>query len=125
MEAVSLALFADKSGNYWDVPFSMAIDLASLSPNSGASYHLCMHHSAGSPTLFRGDQTTHEPPAALLPGLSLKTAFSFEQDFDIWRTKAQKLKMMQPYDIFLSSPHVSVSGILGKQSPVCFSNFEF
>ncbi|KAG7995651.1 hypothetical protein I3843_01G120800 [Carya illinoinensis] len=113
VEAVSPALFVDKSGNYWDVPFSMAIDLASLSPDSGASYHICMHHNAGSPAQFGGDQTTHEPPATLLPGLSLKTAFSFKQNFDIWRTKAKKLKMVQPYDIFLSSPHVSASGIIG------------
>jgi hypothetical protein len=116
VEAVSPGLFVDKSGNYWDVPFSMAIDLASLASDAGASYHLCMHHNTGSPTQFEGDQNTHEPPSTLLPGLSLKTAFSFKQNFDIWRSKAQKLKMVQPYDMFLSTPHVSASGIIGKQA---------
>ncbi|KAE8077143.1 hypothetical protein FH972_015736 [Carpinus fangiana] len=113
VEAVSPGLFVDKSGNYWDVPFSMAIDLASLASDAGASYHLCMHHNTGSPTQFEGDQNTHEPPSTLLPGLSLKTAFSFKQNFDIWRSNAQKLKMVQPYDMFLSTPHVSASGIIG------------
>lgn len=113
VEAVSPGLFVDEAGNYWDVPFSMGIDLASLASDSGASYHLCMHHNTGSPTQFEGDQNIHEPPSALLPGLSLKTAFSFKQNYEIWRSKAQKLKMVQPYDIFLSTPHVSASGIIG------------
>ncbi|KAF5452177.1 hypothetical protein F2P56_027204 [Juglans regia] len=136
VEAVSPALFVDKSGNYWDVPFSMAIDLASLASDSGASYHLCLHHNSGSPTQFGDDHTTHEAPATLLPGLSLKSAFSFKQNLEIWRSKAQKLKMVQPYDMFLSTPHVSASGIIGAalaasvgdcsvrskdQDPNCFS----
>lgn len=122
VEAVSPALFVDKSGNYWDVPFSMAIDFASLASDSGASYHLCMHHNAGSPTPFGGDQTTHEPPATLLPGLSLKTAFSFKENYDIWRSKAQKLRMVQPYDMFLSTPHISASGIIGAALAASFGD---
>lgn len=125
VEAVSPALFVDKSGNYWDVPFSMAIDLASLASDSGASYHLCLHHNSGSPTPFGDDHTTHEAPATLLPGLSLKSAFSFKQNLDIWRSKAQKLKMVQPYDMFLSTPHVSASGIIGKHTTVSFAHFKF
>uniref|UniRef100_A0A2N9EI98 Protein TRIGALACTOSYLDIACYLGLYCEROL 4, chloroplastic n=1 Tax=Fagus sylvatica TaxID=28930 RepID=A0A2N9EI98_FAGSY len=115
VEAVSPGLFVDKSGNYWDVPISMAIDMASLASDSGASYHLCMHHNTGSPTQFQGDhhQTTHGPPATLLPGLSIKSAFSFKQNFDFWRSKAPMLKMVQPYDIFLANPHISASGIIG------------
>lgn len=103
----------------------MAIDFASLASDSGASYHLCMHHNAGSPTPFGGDQTTHEPPATLLPGLSLKTAFSFKENYGIWRSKAQKLRMVQPYDMFLSTPHISASGIIGKQATASFSHYKF
>ena len=108
------ALFVDKeTSNYWDVPFSMALDLASLPSDSGPSYHLCLRHNHGSPTLFEDDHMA-QVPASLLPGLSVKGAFSYKKNVDIWRSKAQKLKMVQPYDIFLSDPHVSASGIIGK-----------
>ncbi|KAK9015015.1 hypothetical protein V6N11_006145 [Hibiscus sabdariffa] len=52
-------------------------------------------------------------PASLLPGFSAKCAFSYKKNVDIWRSKAQKLKMVLPYDIFLSGPHVSASGTIG------------
>ncbi|XP_065863978.1 protein TRIGALACTOSYLDIACYLGLYCEROL 4, chloroplastic [Euphorbia lathyris] len=112
LEAVSPGLFVDKSGNYWDVPLSMAIDLASVPCESGATYHFCMNHNSGSPKLFQGDQSMGAP-ASLLPGSSLKTAFAFNKKLDIWRSKAHKLRMVQPFDIFLSNPHVSASGIIG------------
>ncbi|XVF28107.1 hypothetical protein REPUB_Repub15cG0000500 [Reevesia pubescens] len=108
------ALFVDKNtGDYWDVPFSMALDMASLPPSdSGLSYHLCLHHNHGSPKQFEGDHMA-QLPASLLPGFSVKSAFSYKKNVDIWRSRAQKLKMVQPYDIFLSDPHVSASGIIG------------
>ncbi|WCJ23201.1 hypothetical protein M5689_005242 [Euphorbia peplus] len=112
LEAVSPGLFVDNSGNYWDVPFSMALDVASVPSDSGATYHLCMNHNSGLPKLFEGDQSMGAP-ASLLPGSSLKTAFAFNRKLDIWRSKAPKLKMVQPFDIFLSNPHVSASGIIG------------
>lgn len=108
------ALFVDKeTGNYWDVPFSMALDLASLPCDSGPSYHLLLHHNHGSPKLFEEDDRMAQVPASLLPGTSFKGAFSYKKRVDIWRSKAQKLKMIQPYDLFLSDPHVSASGIIG------------
>ncbi|KAI5572309.1 hypothetical protein BDE02_10G004200 [Populus trichocarpa] len=113
VEAVWPGLYIDKAGNYWDVPFSMAIDLASLASDSGASYHFCMHHSAGQPMQLGGDETV-EVPATLLPGISLKSAFSLKKNVEIWRSNAQKLKMVQPFDIFLSNPHISASGVIGK-----------
>lgn len=104
----------DKSSNYWDVPFSMAVDLASLPSDSGPSYHFTMHHNAGSPYPFEGDENTPVVPPSLHPGFSLKTAFSYKANVDFWRSKSQKLKMVQPYDVLLSDPHVSASGIIGK-----------
>ncbi|XP_048235307.1 protein TRIGALACTOSYLDIACYLGLYCEROL 4, chloroplastic isoform X2 [Ricinus communis] len=112
LEAVSPALFIDSSDNYWDVPFSMAIDLASLPSDSGPSYHFCMHHNAGDPKLFGGGHTL-AVPAPLLPGFSFKSAFAFKKNIDIWRSKAPKLKMVQPFDLFISNPHISASGIVG------------
>ncbi|XP_022722479.1 protein TRIGALACTOSYLDIACYLGLYCEROL 4, chloroplastic [Durio zibethinus] len=107
------ALFVDKeTGNYWDVPFSMALDLASLPSDSGPSYHLCLHHNHGSPKQF-GDGHMAKIPISILPGFSVKGAFSYKKNVDIWRSKAPKLKMIQPYDILLSDPHVSASGIIG------------
>ncbi|KAJ4721882.1 Protein TRIGALACTOSYLDIACYLGLYCEROL 4 chloroplastic [Melia azedarach] len=113
VEAVWPGLFVDKN-NYWDVPFSMAVDLASVASDSGPSYHLTMHHNSGSPKQFEGNgNSSSEVPASLLPGVSFKSAFSYKKNVDIWRSKARKLKLVQPYDIFLSDPHVSASGIIG------------
>lgn len=90
----------------------MAIDLASVPCDSGATYHVCLNHNTGSPKLFQGDLSMGAP-ASLLPGSLLKTAFAFNNKLDIWRSKAHKLKMIQPFDIFLSNPHVSATGIIG------------
>ncbi|XP_059632042.1 protein TRIGALACTOSYLDIACYLGLYCEROL 4, chloroplastic [Cornus florida] len=111
LEAAWPELFVDQLGSYWDVPFSMAIDLASVASNSGASYHVCVNHNAGSPKQCEGQQT--RVPPNLLPGLCIKSAFSFKKNIDIWRSKVPKLRMVQPFDIFLSNPHISASGILG------------
>lgn len=113
VETVWPGLFIDKSGTCWDVPLSLAFDLASVASDSGPSYHLSMHHNSGSPKQFEGDQLPGVP-AALLPGFCVKSAFSFKKNMDIWRSEAQKLKMVQPYDLFLSNSHLSVSGIIGK-----------
>ncbi|XVE82376.1 hypothetical protein DITRI_Ditri15bG0143300 [Diplodiscus trichospermus] len=49
-----------------------------------------------------------------------KASFLTKKNVDIWRSKAQKLKMVQPYDIFLSDPHISASGIIGAALTACF-----
>lgn len=113
LEALWPGLFVDNIGNYWDVPLSVAFDLASVASNSGSSYHLCIQHNSGHPKQFSGDETREIPPS-LLPGLCAKAAFSIKKDEDIWRNKGGKLKMVQPYDVFSSDTHVSVSGIIGK-----------
>ncbi|XVF71864.1 hypothetical protein PTKIN_Ptkin12aG0073600 [Pterospermum kingtungense] len=114
------ALFVEKeTGNYWDVPFSMALDLGSLPSDNGPSYHLLLRHNYGSPKLFEDDHMV-QVPASLLPGFSCKGAFSYKKHVDIWRSEAQKLKMVQPYDIFLSDPHVSASGIIGASLTASF-----
>ncbi|KAL5700666.1 hypothetical protein ACHQM5_026085 [Ranunculus cassubicifolius] len=101
-----------KSGTYWDVPLLVDVDLASVASDSGSSYHICVHNKQGSPKKFDNDQVSHAD-AALHPGLCLKSAFSYKKNIDIWRSKEGKLKMVQPFDVFLSDPHVSASGILG------------
>ncbi|GAV85335.1 hypothetical protein CFOL_v3_28773 [Cephalotus follicularis] len=113
VEAVSPGLFADKAGKYWDVPLWAAIGLASLAPDSGAAYHLSMHHIGGMPKLFSEDDHPCEVPPTLLPGLSLKAAFAYKHNVDFWRSEGRQLKFIQPYDIFLSNPHISASGIVG------------
>ncbi|XP_015900061.1 protein TRIGALACTOSYLDIACYLGLYCEROL 4, chloroplastic [Ziziphus jujuba] len=121
VEAAWPGLFVDKLGNYWDVPFSVAVDLASVASDSGESYHLCMHHNSGFPEQFGGDQS-NQVPTTLLPGFSVKSAFSFKKNIDIWRSKDQKLKMVQPFDIFLSNPQISASGIIGAAATASFGN---
>lgn len=102
----------DKSGRYWDVPSSLVVDLGSAASDSGLSYHLSMHQNTGFPSPL-GSEPTHSAPFCLFPGLSAKAAFAFKKNFEIWRSNAKKLKMVQPYDIFLSTPHVSLSAIIG------------
>ena len=113
VEAVWPGLFVDKGGDYWDVPLSMSLDLATVASDSGASYRVCMLHNSGSPERIDGGQSEGRP-AGLLPGLAVKGAISFRKNVDLWRSNAPKLKMVQPFDIFLSNPHVSASGIIGK-----------
>lgn len=124
VEAVYPGLFVDKAGNYWDVPFSMAIDLASVATSdSSASYHLSAHYNSGSPEQFESIQNQGGGvPPTLLPGLAFKSAFSYRKNIDIWRSEAPKLKLVQPYDIFLSNPHVSASGIIGAAATTAFGD---
>lgn len=107
-------LYTDQLGNYWDVPFALAFDLASVASESGISYHLLANHNTGSPKQCQGQQPAKEIPLSLLPGLCAKGAVSLKKSVDLWRSEAPLLKMVQPYDIFLSSPHISASGILGE-----------
>lgn len=124
MEAVYPGLFVDKIGNYWDVPFSMAIDLASVTTSdSSVGYHLSAHYTSGSPKKFETEsmqsQNDRVPPA-LLPGLAFKSVFSYRKNIDIWRSEIPKLKFVLPYDAFLSNPHVSASGMIGAAATTAF-----
>ncbi|KAI4335090.1 hypothetical protein L6164_013769 [Bauhinia variegata] len=123
-EAVWPSLFVDTTGSYWDVPFSMAIDFASVATyDSDVSYHLSMRHNSGSPEQFQCSQhQISRVPSTLLPGLSIKSAFSYKKRSDIWRSEARKLKLVQPYDLFLSDPNVSASGIIGIAATTCLGD---
>ncbi|XP_021756951.1 protein TRIGALACTOSYLDIACYLGLYCEROL 4, chloroplastic-like [Chenopodium quinoa] len=112
MEGVWPGLYIDKYGEYWEVPVTLAADLASVTSDSGASYHLCLQHISGLAKPVEGNEST-EVPANLLPGLYLKSAFSFKKNIDFWRSEAKKLKYVQPYDFFLSGPHISGAGLIG------------
>ncbi|XP_057431158.1 protein TRIGALACTOSYLDIACYLGLYCEROL 4, chloroplastic [Lotus japonicus] len=124
VEAVYPGLFVDKTGNYWDVPFSMAIDLASVTTcDSSMGYHLSAQYTSGAPEQFESNQNqTVRVPPTLLPGLAFKSVFSYRMNTDIWRSEGRKLKLVQPYDIFLSSPHVSASGIIGAAATAAFGD---
>ncbi|KAL0919045.1 hypothetical protein M5K25_011113 [Dendrobium thyrsiflorum] len=112
LEAACPGLFVDKKGTYWDVPLSMAIDLASVTLDSGLNYHLLLQHNSGQPKHFGGNEKT-EAPMSLLPGLCAKVAISMKKHAEFWRKKEGKLKLVQPYDVFLSNPHISGVGIFG------------
>ncbi|KAK7303867.1 hypothetical protein RJT34_14784 [Clitoria ternatea] len=124
VEAVYPGLFVDKTGNYWDLPLSMAIDLASVTTSeSSMSYHLSAHYTSGSPKPFENIQNQSDGvPPTLLPGLAFKSAISYRKKIDIWRSDAPKLKSVQPYDIFLSNHHVSASGIIGAAATTAFGD---
>ncbi|KAL6008845.1 hypothetical protein ACLOJK_022071 [Asimina triloba] len=112
MEATWPGLFVDQLGSYWDVPLSMSIDLASVASDSGSSHHICIIHNSGHPKQFGGDDVAGAP-MSILPGFFAKAAYSVKMDADIWRSKEGKLKMVQPFDILLSDPHISASTIIG------------
>ncbi|KAF5821079.1 hypothetical protein HanXRQr2_Chr01g0009581 [Helianthus annuus] len=123
LEAASPGLFVDKDGTFYDVPLTMAVDLASVSSSdSGPSYHICINHNAGPPKKIGSQQNDDATVASLQPGLSATTAFSFKNSIDVWRSRAPKLKMVQPYDIFLSNPHISATGIIGCVMTACFGD---
>lgn len=121
VEAASPGLFVDKNGGFWDVPLTMAIDLASVASEMGPSYHVCINHNSGSPKSF-GSPKNDAIAASLQPGLSATTAFSLKNSIDIWRSESPKLKNVQPYDVFLSNPHISASGIIGGVMTACFGD---
>lgn len=112
-EASWPGLFVDKRGVYWDVPLSLSADLASVGSSSGLSYHLLLQQNSGEPKCFGGNETS-DVPIALLPGFCAKAAVSIKKSIDAWRKKEDKLKNVQPYDVFLSDSHVSFTGIVGK-----------
>ncbi|KAL8487708.1 hypothetical protein ACS0TY_023696 [Phlomoides rotata] len=112
LEASSPSLFVDHLGNYWDVPFTLDIDVASVSSDSGTSCRFCINRSTGSPKQCEGQLTTPVPPS-LLPGLCAKCAISVKKNFYLWRSEAPKTRMVQPYDMLHSNPHISASAILG------------
>lgn len=107
MEAAWPGLFIDKHGNYWDVPVFVAADLASVTCDSGASYHLCLQHISGPAKQVGGGESRHIP-TSLLPGVCLKSAFCFKKNIDLWRSQTKK-----SFDVLLSNPHVSATGIVG------------
>ncbi|KAG8052529.1 hypothetical protein GUJ93_ZPchr0001g30619 [Zizania palustris] len=119
LEASWPGLFIDKKGVYWDVPLSLSADLASVGSKSGLNYHVLLQNNSGEPKCFGGDET-NVVPVALLPGLCAKVAISIKKSIDVWRKKEDKLKRVQPYDAFLSDPHVSFTGIIGKHAPFLF-----
>lgn len=112
VEAASPSLYVDQLGNYWDVPFTMAMNLASVASDSGTSCQFCVNHYTGSPRQVGGQPLSTVPPS-LLPGLCAKCAVAVKKNFSIWRSEAPKARMVQPYDILLSNPHISASAILG------------
>ncbi|ESW10838.1 hypothetical protein PHAVU_009G242200 [Phaseolus vulgaris] len=124
VEAVSPGLFVDNTGNYWDVPFSTAVDLASVTTcDSSTAYHLSAHYTSGSPKQFENVHNHNDRvPPTLLPGLAFKSAFSCRKKVDIWRSEAPKLKLEQLYDVFLSNSHVSASGIIGAAATAAFGD---
>lgn len=119
VEAAWPELHVDHLGRYWDVPLSMAFDLSSVDFGDGLSYHLCVNNNMGPVNPYNDGQEASGVPTSLLPGLTIKSAFSFKKNIDIWRSKARKLKMVQPFDIFLSNPHISASGMVGAISTAC------
>lgn len=129
-EAAWPQLFVDHKGQYWDVPESISLDLLSLVSESGLRYRLGLHKSSGHPLAVNA--TSHDPPAALLPGLCAKAAFSYEKSMDFWRHREKREDIIErtdrglfwrpSYDVRLNEPHSAISGIIGNIADlqICF-----
>ncbi|KAL8058534.1 hypothetical protein ABFX02_03G025050 [Erythranthe guttata] len=102
IEAASPTLFVDGLGNYWDVPFTLGLDFSSLlSFDSGMSCHFCINHTSGSPHKYDTNP----------------------KNFDTWKSEIPKTKLVQPYDIFFSNPHISASAIIDDGMDVYYMHF--
>ncbi|KAK6913600.1 hypothetical protein RJ641_020921 [Dillenia turbinata] len=89
--------FVDKLGTYWDVPLSLAFDLGSVA-------------------------STLAPATMSVYAIILGLRSSSKRTTNIWTSEAEKLKMVQPFDLFLSKPHVSASGIIGAVATASLGN---
>lgn len=121
LEAAWPQLFIDHKAQYWDVPESVSLNMASLVPDSGLRYRFGIQKNGGQPE--SANVIDGEPPAALMPGLCAKAAFSYEQRKDMWRNKETKEDLIiktdkgsfwrPAYDVRLREPHAAVSAIIG------------
>lgn len=122
LEAAWPELFIDSKGRYWNVPESVSLDLLSSISESGLRYRFGLHKNGGQPQAVN-NSIYSEAPAALLPGVCAKAAFSYEKSKDFWRqketeddliVKTDKGKFWRPaYDVRLKEPHASISAIIG------------
>ncbi|KAJ8499022.1 hypothetical protein OPV22_009574 [Ensete ventricosum] len=120
IEATWPELFLDSKGNYWDVPTSVSLDVASLIPESGLRYRFGLHKNGGQPEAL--NSSSPDIPLTLLPGVCAKAAVSYEKSMDFWReqeksTRARRLvkepARVSSYDEQLREPHATISGIIG------------
>ncbi|CAO2835217.1 unnamed protein product [Amaranthus hypochondriacus] len=115
-------LFIDRKGRYWNVPESISLDCSSLISESGLRYRFGVHKNSGQPQAVV-NSIDNDAPAALLPGLCAKAAFSYEKKKDLWRQKetkedlyikTEKGTFWRPaYDARLKEPHACISAIIG------------
>ncbi|KAH9733554.1 hypothetical protein KPL70_010618 [Citrus sinensis] len=121
IEAAWPQLFIDHKAQYWDVPESVSLNVASLASDSGLRYRFGIQKNGGQPE--SANAIDGEPPAALMPGLCAKAAFSYEQRKDMWRNKETKEDLIiktdkgsfwrPAYDVCLREPHAAISTIIG------------
>ncbi|XP_021756447.1 protein TRIGALACTOSYLDIACYLGLYCEROL 4, chloroplastic-like [Chenopodium quinoa] len=115
-------LFIDSKGRYWNVPESISLDCSSIISDSGLRYRFGVHKNGGKPQAVV-NSIDSDAPAALLPGVCAKAAFSVQKSKDLWRQeetdndliiKTERGKFWRPaYDVRLKEPHSSISTIIG------------
>lgn len=121
LEAAWPQLFIDHKAQYWDVPESISLNMASLASDSGLRYRFGIQKNSGQPE--SANAIDGEPPAALMPGLCAKAAFSYQLRKDMWRNKETKEDLIiktdkgsfwrPAYDVRLREPHAAISAIIG------------
>ncbi|KAL5795131.1 hypothetical protein ACOSP7_003725 [Xanthoceras sorbifolium] len=132
LEAAWPQLFIDHKGGYWDVPEAVSLSVSSLISDSGFRYRFGLQKNSGHPQSVNG--INGEAPAALMPGLCAKAAFSYEQSKDIWRQKETKDDLIvttdkgqfwrPAYDLRLKEPHSTISAIIGGNFAAWFGGRE-
>lgn len=115
MEAAWHQCFVDREARYWEVPQAVSVDVVSARPTAGLRYRLGVHQSAGMPVESGGEVRARKVPLGALPGTWFQAAASLEKSLNLWKDGLHlRHASGKPYSLLGTSPHLSISGIVGR-----------
>ncbi|GAQ82084.1 Protein Involved in Lipid Transport [Klebsormidium nitens] len=102
----------DQQSNYWDVPSSLSLDLASDGPQSGLRYRVGVHHIA-SPQPGSGYGPFDVLPPSSAYGTRAQAAVALENTVTLWRADPARRRRGASYNPIAARPRLVVSGGVG------------
>uniref|UniRef100_A0A7N0UIC6 Protein TRIGALACTOSYLDIACYLGLYCEROL 4, chloroplastic n=1 Tax=Kalanchoe fedtschenkoi TaxID=63787 RepID=A0A7N0UIC6_KALFE len=134
IEAAWPELFIDRNGGYWDMPGSISLNLSSLASEPGLQYHFGLHKNIGCPEAVNVAAASDQVPQALMSGVCVNAAISYEKSHDFWRRNERNEDNViktekgwfwrHSYDVRLREPHSAISGIIGGTFAAAFGGNE-
>eukprot|EP00249_Psilotum_nudum_P013024 c24110_g1_i2 orf=360-1826(-) len=112
LEAACHEKCVDRRARFWNLPWLLSLDLASIVNELGIRYRLGVHHS----TTVGSDSARRETmpiSCGAVPGTCARAAVSLEKKVDFWKGNEMQHKKKKPYNFFASRPHITLSGIFG------------